>query len=138
MKFTTTFSLVTLAATLSFAAPAQKTLSCTALDANPFLKNVSITMTEADETKQYPGVLSSQEITFSSEETSEMKLKMKLKELGNTEALVGSFDIGSDFGSATLSLLDDADRDEVIALLDVSTDGPMQKDLYRCKPALQK
>jgi len=133
MKFVSVFSVLTVAASLSFAAGAQKTLSCTALDSDVFFKNVSIKMQTADKSSQYPGAVSSQVIGFSADDQKELKLAMKLKDLGNTEALVGSFDIGSDFGSATVSLLDDADRDQVIALIDVSTDGPIQKDIYRCK-----
>ena len=130
-----TLVIMTLVSSLAFAKVENKTVICDAVaTTRAMFKNLKITLNLPDEEVQAPGKMETQlvEVT-SSYDKEKRKVKMSLVDLGQSELLSGAFDIGSDFGSVGLFLFDDYDKNQLVVILNIPTDGPITKEIYICK-----
>jgi hypothetical protein len=121
-----------------------KTLACRPLEtkhSSKLFRDIKIALELPDLEKSMNDEWTAQSVQFSWTEEKEAgkfgpakeNVGMKPARLGATKALIGDFSLGGDFGTVNLSLFSDYDSDEVIAMLDIFSDGPNTKELYRCK-----
>lgn len=81
-----------------------------------------------------PGEWMSQKISLSYGSASDaVKLQVPMKQLDGENILKGGFEVGNDFGTANLLLVYDYDNENVVAVIQVSTDGPITVETQRCK-----
>jgi len=130
------FALLAIISTNAFAAP--ETLSCRSLDKMPEFELTAIKVELPNTEEAMPGAWSSQTVElFWKSEDEQLnitdKVDMRLTKLGYSDVLNGAFDIGEDFGGINMSLIYDYDNNEIVAILDISTDGPVTMNIYRCK-----
>jgi hypothetical protein len=127
------FTVLTLAATSGFAAQ----LTCQRVDkpnrgSEKIFDQLSMKIELPDVSKSAPGQLPSQKVALTFNEMGKVVTKTaKFRQRG--DALVGSVLYGEDFGAGNMSLFWDYDSKEVVAVIVVSSDGPMNVDLQRCK-----
>ena len=134
MKSVFAILAVIFVSTLAQAKPVE--LKCRSIEGKSMLENLTLTMEPADTENGSvaPGYLRSQKIVVKYVDGSELTTKtVSMKQLGGDNILKGSFELGYDFGSANLLLVDDYDNSEIVAVVQVSTDGPITVETHRCK-----
>ena len=113
-----------------------ETLKCvTKEDGSLLLKNLTIQMEKIDTKSSAPVMLSGGVVKLTSkyEDGSQMISEVTVKQHESNGSVSGSMEIGEDFGSADITLMHDYDKDEVVAIVQIATDGPITVNVYRCK-----
>ena len=140
------FVLLSLSVIASHAAtPKSKkvTMACRALDKDKsgLFENLKIEMVKPGAEDKIEGAWESEGVDFIwQDEDGDGKkvdeketVMMNLAVFGKTLGLAGDFSLGEDFGSTNASLFYDYDSEEMILMLEIFSDGPNTKELYRCK-----
>jgi hypothetical protein len=84
-----------------------------------------------DTTSVAPGDFTTQKIAVTFEEGSQVVTRTKTFKVAN-DTLNASIAYGEDFGAGEFNLFWDYDAKEVVAVIVVSSDGPMNVDVQRC------
>ncbi len=127
------FALATLIALSAQAAPVE--LSCRPIETKwgeMLFKSMKLKMELPATNASAPGDFKEQAITATFREFDRIVTKVAPFKLRGG-VLVGSVLYGEDFGAGNFSLFWDYDAKEVVAVITVSTDGPMTVDVQRCR-----
>lgn len=111
-------------------------LKCRSVEGSTLFESLSITMARPDDQNGSiaPGEWKSQSVSFTYGAASErVTVKKPFRQLSGDNILKGQFEIGYDFGTANVLLVHDYDNKEVVAVFQVSTDGPITVETQRCK-----
>lgn len=111
-------------------------LKCRSVEGSTVLEAMTLTLEMPDDQNGTvaPGDWMSQTVTVKyGAGNDRVRLRAPMTLIDGSNLLRGGFRIGADFGSANMVLAHDYDNEEVVALLQVSTDGPITVETHRCK-----
>ena len=128
------FVLASLIAGSAFAAPTE--LTCRRIDpvnpnAEKIFGSLKLKMKLPDTAMAAPGDLVKQKIDVTFQE-GERIITKKTSFISRAGVLSASILYGEDFGAGNFNLYWDYDAHEIVAVIVVSSDGPMNVDIQRC------